>query len=94
MHVDNYSQLSARNATVGWLLLSWELTCTSSVALQAVICSGMAYYLQGSVMQEKGPVFVTAFSPLDMILVVIVGLLFLGEDLFLGGLVLPFILTL
>lgn len=65
----------------------------SLFALQAVVCSGMAYALQGSVMQEKGPVFVTAFSPLSMILVAAAGLLLLGEELFLGGLVLTFFLV-
>lgn len=60
-------------------------------ALQAIICSGMAYCFQGSVMKDKGPVFVTTFSPLSMILVAMAGLLFLGEDIFLGGSVCSFL---
>ncbi|CAN1747025.1 WAT1-related protein At2g39510 [Linum perenne] len=49
-----------------------------------VICSGMAYYIQGVVMQTKGPVFVTAFSPLSMVIVTIMGSIFLSEILYMG----------
>ena len=37
------------------------------------MCSGVAYYVQGIVIQERGPVFVTAFSPLCMVLVTVLG---------------------
>ncbi|EEF48375.1 Auxin-induced protein 5NG4, putative [Ricinus communis] len=33
-----------------------------------VVCSGCAYYIQGVVIKERGPVFVTSFSPLCMII--------------------------
>ncbi|CAN0909472.1 WAT1-related protein At2g39510 [Linum grandiflorum] len=52
-----------------------------------VICSGMAYYIQGVVMQTKGPVFVTAFSPLSMVIVTIMGSIFLSEILYMGRVV-------
>nr|CAD1822431.1 unnamed protein product [Ananas comosus var. bracteatus] len=58
-----------------------------TVAYSAVVCSGLAWCLQGSVMKRRGPVFVTAFSPLSMIVVAIVGLFFLAEDLLLGRLI-------
>ncbi|XP_070680970.1 WAT1-related protein At2g39510-like isoform X2 [Malus domestica] len=52
--------------------------------LQGIICSGIAYYIQGVVMKERGPVFVTAFSPLSMIIVAIMSSLILAEIMYLG----------
>lgn len=48
------------------------------------MCSGIAYYVQGIVMKERGPVFVTAFNPLCMIIVAVLGSLFLNEMISLG----------
>ena len=52
--------------------------------MQGVVCSGLAYYIQGVVMKDRGPVFVTAFSPLCMVIVAIMGSFILGEQMFLG----------
>ncbi|KAF1860386.1 hypothetical protein Lal_00037726 [Lupinus albus] len=49
-----------------------------------IVGSGLAYYVQGVVMQTKGPVFVTAFSPLCMVIVAIMSSIILAEQLFLG----------
>ncbi|URE44671.1 Auxin-induced protein [Musa troglodytarum] len=49
-----------------------------------VMCSGVAYYLQGVVMKERGPVFVTAFSPLCMVIVAVMGSIILAEEISLG----------
>ncbi|XP_010554592.1 PREDICTED: WAT1-related protein At2g39510-like [Tarenaya hassleriana] len=49
-----------------------------------VICSGIAYYVQGLIMKTRGPVFVTAFSPLKMVIVAILGSFVLAEVFFLG----------
>ncbi|KAM7270319.1 hypothetical protein ACFE04_029533 [Oxalis oulophora] len=51
-----------------------------------VICSGVGYYLQGVVVNSKGPVFVTAFSPLNMVIVMIISSFILSEMMFLGRL--------
>jgi hypothetical protein len=48
------------------------------------MCSGVAYYVQGIVIKERGPVFVTAFSPLCMIIVTLLGSLILSEVVTLG----------
>lgn len=48
------------------------------------MCTGMAYYLQAVVMKERGPVFVTAFSPLCMIIVAFMGSTILAEEIALG----------
>ncbi|KAF8021979.1 hypothetical protein BT93_G2189 [Corymbia citriodora subsp. variegata] len=38
-----------------------------AVVYSGIVCSGAGYYIQGVVMQIKGPVFVTAFNPLHMV---------------------------
>lgn len=52
--------------------------------LQGVICSGVAYYVQGVIMKSKGPVFVTAFNPLSMVIVAILSSFVLSEVMYLG----------
>lgn len=48
------------------------------------MCSGVAYYVQGIVIKERGPVFVTAFNPLCMIIVTVLGSFILSEVVTLG----------
>ncbi|XP_047342095.1 WAT1-related protein At4g08290-like [Impatiens glandulifera] len=52
-----------------------------------VISSGITYYVQGLVMKTRGPVFVTAFNPLCMIIVAALGSLILAEKLHLGSII-------
>lgn len=52
--------------------------------MQGVICSGIGYYVSGVVMKDRGPVFVTAFNPLCMIIVAIMGSFLLSEIMYLG----------
>ncbi|KAM0905500.1 hypothetical protein ACQ4PT_017351 [Festuca glaucescens] len=52
-----------------------------------IMCSGIAYYVQGIVIQERGPVFVTAFSPLCMIIVTVLGSFILSEVITLGRII-------
>ncbi|KAL0426349.1 UNVERIFIED_CONTAM: WAT1-related protein [Sesamum latifolium] len=68
------------NATA-WSL-KWDIRFFA--AAYRIFCSGIAYYVQGVVMRERGPVFVTAFSPLSMILVAILSSFILAEKLYLG----------
>ncbi|KAK1365962.1 Plant-drug/metabolite exporter [Heracleum sosnowskyi] len=56
-----------------------------AAAYAGIVSSSIAYYVQGLVMQKRGPVFVTAFSPLMMIIVAIMGSFILAEKIFLGG---------
>ncbi|MQL98989.1 hypothetical protein Taro_031705 [Colocasia esculenta] len=49
-----------------------------------IMCSGIAYYVQGVVMKERGPVFVAAFNPLCMIIVAFLGSLILAEEITIG----------
>ncbi|CAI8595706.1 unnamed protein product [Vicia faba] len=58
-----------------------------AAAYAGIISSGLTYYVQGIVMQKKGPVFVTAFSPLMMIIVAIMATFILAEKLYLEGVI-------
>ena len=46
---------------------------------------GLVIYLQTLATRQKGPVFMTAFRPLSTIIVAIMGLLILGDALYIGG---------
>ena len=48
------------------------------------MCSGVAYYVQGLVSRQRGPVFVTAFNPLGMIVTSVMGSIILKEQITLG----------
>ncbi|KAL6504889.1 hypothetical protein OROHE_023647 [Orobanche hederae] len=52
-----------------------------------IVCSGIAYYLQSLVNRTRGPVFVTAFSPLSMIITAVLGAMVLAEQVHLGSLI-------
>uniref|UniRef100_A0A0V0HYS9 WAT1-related protein n=1 Tax=Solanum chacoense TaxID=4108 RepID=A0A0V0HYS9_SOLCH len=58
-----------------------------AAAYAGIVSSSIAYYVHGQVMEKKGPVFVTAFSPLMMIIVAIMGSFILGEKFYIGGVV-------
>ncbi|XP_010916579.1 WAT1-related protein At1g21890 [Elaeis guineensis] len=55
-----------------------------TAAYSGIMCSGIAYYVQAIVMKERGPVFVTAFNPLCMIIVAVLGSIVLGEEITVG----------
>ncbi|KAG2285262.1 hypothetical protein Bca52824_044866 [Brassica carinata] len=68
-----------------------ELSLTAYICLMGsiestigVICSGVGYYVQGVIMKTRGPVFVTAFNPLSMVIVAILGSIILAEVMYLG----------
>uniref|UniRef100_A0A453PQB1 WAT1-related protein n=1 Tax=Aegilops tauschii subsp. strangulata TaxID=200361 RepID=A0A453PQB1_AEGTS len=50
-----------------------------------IVCSGVAYYVQGIVSKQRGPVFVTAFNPLCMIITAVMGSIILKEEITLGS---------
>ncbi|KAK3162219.1 hypothetical protein QOZ80_1BG0086960 [Eleusine coracana subsp. coracana] len=56
-----------------------------AAAYAGIVTSSIAYYVQGLVIQKTGPVFASAFSPLMMIIVAIMGSFILAERLYLGG---------
>lgn len=63
--------------------IGWDSRLLAA-AYSGIVCSGMAYYVQGVIMKERGPVFVTAFNPLCMVIVAAISCFFLGEQLYLG----------
>ncbi|PIN07520.1 hypothetical protein CDL12_19903 [Handroanthus impetiginosus] len=58
-----------------------------AAAYSGLVCSGIAYYVQSVVNKLRGPVFVTAFSPLSMIITAILGSIILAEQLHVGSLI-------
>jgi drug/metabolite transporter (DMT)-like permease len=52
-----------------------------------IVCSGVAYYVQGLVSRQRGPVFVTAFNPLCMIVTSVMGSIILKEQITLGSVI-------
>ncbi|CAN0926672.1 WAT1-related protein At2g37460 [Linum grandiflorum] len=64
-------------------ILHWDTKLLAAV-YSGVVCSGFAYYIQGVVMKDRGPVFVTAFSPLCMVVVAVMSSIIFAEQMFLG----------
>ncbi|KAG4140868.1 hypothetical protein ERO13_D06G044100v2 [Gossypium hirsutum] len=69
-------------------LSAWKLGWDSrllAAAYSGIVCSGIAYYVQGVVIRERGPVFLTSFSPLCMIITAALGTFVLAEKVHLGS---------
>ncbi|CAL5334907.1 unnamed protein product [Camellia sinensis] len=69
------------NASV-WSI-SWDTKLLTAL-YSGIVCSGLTYYIQGVIMKDRGPVFVTAFSPLSMVIVAIMSSFILAEQMYLG----------
>ncbi|XP_012847465.1 PREDICTED: WAT1-related protein At2g37460-like [Erythranthe guttata] len=63
--------------------IKWDTKLLGAV-YSGIFCSGITYYVQGIVLKERGPVFVTAFSPLSMVLVAVMSSFILREQMYLG----------
>eukprot|EP00253_Pinus_taeda_P035041 PITA_35041 len=66
--------------------LRWDINLLTAV-YNGVVGSAIAYYVQGLCMRLKGPVFATAFSPLEMIIVAVMGSIILSEHISVGSVV-------
>ncbi|CAL5407378.1 unnamed protein product [Camellia sinensis] len=66
--------------------LSWDTKLICAL-YGGIICSGVSYCISGVVMKEKGPVFVTAFSPLSMVIIAIISSFVLAEQTHVGSVV-------
>lgn len=66
--------------------IGWDMNLLAA-AYSGIVASSIAYYVQGIVMKKRGPVFATAFSPLMMVIVAIMGSFVLAEKIFLGGVI-------
>ncbi|KAJ9190526.1 hypothetical protein P3X46_001714 [Hevea brasiliensis] len=66
--------------------IGWDMNLLAA-AYAGIVTSSISYYVQGLVIKKKGPVFATAFSPLMMIIVAILGSFILAEKINLGGVI-------
>ncbi|KAK7314079.1 hypothetical protein VNO77_39288 [Canavalia gladiata] len=66
--------------------IGWDMNLLAA-AYAGIVTSSISYYVQGLVIKKKGPVFATAFSPLMMIIVAIMGSFILAEQIYLGGVI-------
>ncbi|EYU26922.1 hypothetical protein ABFS82_02G108000 [Erythranthe guttata] len=71
--------------TSAWRI-GWDMNLLAA-AYAGIVTSSISYYVQGLVMKVKGPVFATAFSPLMMIIVAVMGSFILAEKIYLGGVI-------
>ncbi|GFP93935.1 wat1-related protein at5g07050 [Phtheirospermum japonicum] len=71
--------------TSAWRI-GWDMNLLAA-AYAGIVTSSISYYVQGLVMKKKGPVFATAFSPLMMIIVAVMGSFILAEKIYLGGVI-------
>ncbi|XP_023525390.1 WAT1-related protein At4g08300-like [Cucurbita pepo subsp. pepo] len=67
-------------------VIGWDSRLLAAV-YTGVICSGLAYYIQGVVIRQRGPVFVTSFTPLCMIITAFLGFVILAEQIHLGSII-------
>ncbi|XP_061356506.1 WAT1-related protein At4g08290-like [Gastrolobium bilobum] len=74
------------NSGLGVWVIGWDFKLFGPL-YTGIVSSGIAYYVQGLVLQSKGPVFLTAFNPLCMIIVSILGPFLFAEHLHLGSIV-------
>ncbi|XP_048130552.1 WAT1-related protein At4g08290-like isoform X2 [Rhodamnia argentea] len=77
--------LVAERHPAAWRV-GWDFRLLAPV-YSGVVGSGITYYVQGIVMKTRGPVFVTAFNPLCMIIVAALGSIILSEQLYLGSII-------
>ncbi|XP_022744099.1 WAT1-related protein At5g07050-like [Durio zibethinus] len=72
--------------------IGWDMNLLAA-AYAGIVTSSISYYVQGLVIKKRGPVFATAFSPLMMIIVAIMGSFILSEKIFLGGVIGAFLIV-
>lgn len=74
-----------RHNSHAWAL-GWD-TRLFAPAYAGIVTSGVQYYIQGLVIKTMGPVIVTAFNPVRMIIVTALACIILSEQLFLGSII-------
>ncbi|KAI0527547.1 hypothetical protein KFK09_003151 [Dendrobium nobile] len=74
-----------KNNSSAWRI-GWDMNLLAA-AYAGIVTSSIAYYVQGRVIEKKGPVFASVFSPLMMIVVAVMGSFILAEKIYLGGVI-------
>ncbi|CAJ1974211.1 unnamed protein product [Sphenostylis stenocarpa] len=77
--------IAERHHPHAWAL-GWD-TRLFAPAYAGIVTSGVQYYIQGMVIKSMGPVIVTAFNPLRMIIITTLACIILSEQLYLGSVV-------
>ncbi|XP_047318663.1 WAT1-related protein At4g08290-like [Impatiens glandulifera] len=67
-------------------MIGWNVIFLAYV-YTGVVVSGIIAYIISALTQMKGPVFVAAFSPTSMVLVMVIGFIALGESIHVGSLI-------
>lgn len=67
-------------------VVGWDSRLLAAV-YSGIVCSGIAYYIQGVLNKERGPVFITTFNPLCMIITAALGAIILAETIHLGSII-------
>ncbi|XP_039068012.1 WAT1-related protein At2g37460-like [Hibiscus syriacus] len=62
--------------------IKWD-TRLLTAAYSGIVCSGVSYFVQGMIMKHRGPLCLTAFSPLCMVIVAVMSSFILTEQMFL-----------
>ncbi|KAK8692232.1 hypothetical protein V6N13_075705 [Hibiscus sabdariffa] len=83
--------LAVEHRPSGWAV-GWDSRLFAPL-YSGIVSSGITYYVQGMVMKTRGPVFVTAFNPLCMIIVTALGSAILGEQIHLGSIIGGIVIT-
>ncbi|CAI8597420.1 unnamed protein product [Vicia faba] len=78
--------VAERHSGAGVWALGWDFRLYGPL-YTGIVTSGLTYYVQGLVMQIRGPVFYTAFNPLCMIITCALGSFLFGEQLHLGSII-------
>ncbi|XP_041003881.1 WAT1-related protein At5g07050-like [Juglans microcarpa x Juglans regia] len=66
--------------------LSWNIALLAPI-YSGIVIFGITVYVQTLVVRKKGPVFMTAFRPLAIVIVAIMGLFILGDVLYMGSII-------
>ncbi|XP_021658371.2 WAT1-related protein At3g28050 isoform X2 [Hevea brasiliensis] len=81
-----FVQLS--NWVIGGLLLAVDCVMTSAwIIIQGVFGSAFQVGIVTWCLQQTGPVFVSMFKPLGIVIAAVAGVIFLGDTLYLGSMV-------
>ncbi|XP_058781916.1 WAT1-related protein At4g08290-like [Vicia villosa] len=78
--------VAEHNSGAGTWALGWNFRLYGPL-FTGIVNSGITYYVQGLVMQRRGPVFFAAFNPLCMIITCALGSFLFGEQLHLGSII-------
>ncbi|GAB2277674.1 hypothetical protein Dimus_012379 [Dionaea muscipula] len=68
----------------------WKITPNITLAAYlygGIFSTAIAFWLLGKLIQMRGPIFVTSFSPLEMVIVMLIGVLVLGEAIYVGSII-------